>query len=87
MKWIVAIAMGLTSISPAALAEDVGQAPAAKPEADKDLICRREAPTGTRFAKRICVRRIDAEKRSDKDQADMREQMSTPQINPPSSGG
>lgn len=51
-------------------------------QVEDPMICRREAPTGTRFAKRICVRKSTMEAREKQDQADMKEQMDRPQINP-----
>ena len=77
---LIALALALTAA--AAPASDGGS----KPKEDR-LICRSEANTGTRFAKRICRRQSDLDARERKAQADMQEMQSQPILNPPENSG
>lgn len=78
---VLALAL-LLQAAPAVALADAPADGAKETQADDPVICRREAPTGTRFAKKICVRKSTLEAREKQDQADMKEQMDRPQINP-----
>lgn len=45
-------------------AEAAAPEPTAKPEKPK-LVCRQETPTGTRFAKKVCMTPEDAKRRAE----------------------
>jgi hypothetical protein len=75
MTFSALLSIAFVSSSPAA-------AEAAMPAKADPLVCRREAPTGTRFAKRICLRQSEIDAREKLDQAEMKERVDRAQMNP-----
>jgi hypothetical protein len=66
-----------------ALALAAAATPAPPPAKEDRMICRREAATGTRVAKRKCRSQAEMASAERKGQDTMRELQSMPRINPP----
>ncbi|MET0589065.1 MAG: hypothetical protein ABWZ75_11150 [Novosphingobium sp.] len=71
-----------------ALAADAASAqPQTKAEEADPIVCKQQARTNTRFAKKVCMRKSEADARAKADQRAADEMINRPSINPASGGG
>jgi hypothetical protein len=76
---MILLALALAAGDPAATA-------ASPNRADDPMVCKTEARSGTRVARRVCSRRSAIEARAEKDRRMADEVINQPQINPSSNG-
>lgn len=79
--------MILFALAMAADAAIVVAAPQTK-EAEADpVVCKQEARTNTRFTKKVCMRKSEADARTEADRRAADEMINRPAINPATNGG
>ncbi|WP_187107720.1 hypothetical protein [Sphingomonas xanthus] len=75
-----AAAMMLTTPAFGQAATAAGQTQAARAADDNRLICKKEAPTGTRFGKRVCHTKAEWDQIRAQSQRDAKEMIDRPKI-------